>query len=385
MRILFTFIGGVGHFHPLVPVARAAAAAGHEVAFACSGGPARHVEAAGFRAFATSASRPRATDAPARDLTPLAPTDRRAAEVEFATNFATTGARRHATAVQEPLRRWRPDVVVRDEADFGSAVAAEVLGVPTATVLVLASGMLVRPDLVGGPLAALRAEHGLPAESAPTTITGGLVLSPFPPSFRNPASPVPLPAATSFFRSGDAVATATSATARKASRPRVYVTLGTIFNSGSGDLFERLLDGVADLDADVLVTIGNDLDPAAFGPQPDHVRVERFVSQAEVLGATDLVVSHGGSGSLMATLAHGLPSVLLPLGADQPHNAARAEELGVARTLDTATASPATIRETVGLALADAPGRERARDLAREIAALPPVAHAVPLLEGLVG
>ena len=61
MRILFTFIGGLGHFHPLAPVARAAAAAGHEVAVAGSGGWSPQVEAAGFRAFATSAPRTSAT------------------------------------------------------------------------------------------------------------------------------------------------------------------------------------------------------------------------------------------------------------------------------------------------------------------------------------
>ena len=35
MRILFTFVGGSGHYEPLVPIARAALAAGHTVAFAC--------------------------------------------------------------------------------------------------------------------------------------------------------------------------------------------------------------------------------------------------------------------------------------------------------------------------------------------------------------
>ena len=34
MRLLFTFAGGSGHFEPLVPIARAAGAAGHSVAFA---------------------------------------------------------------------------------------------------------------------------------------------------------------------------------------------------------------------------------------------------------------------------------------------------------------------------------------------------------------
>jgi len=378
VRILFTFIGGVGHLQPLVPVARAAVAAGHEVAVAGSGKLTEVVEAAGFRAFATSAPRTADESPPTRDLTPLPPTDAFAAELEFAENFATKGARRHATALQDHLREWRPDVVVRDEADLGSAIAAEVVGVPTATVLVLAAGTLLRPDLVSPPLQVIRAEHGLAADPDLAMLTRGLVLAPFPPSFRSPSSPLPLPVSTFSYRPVDRVPAT-----RRAGRPRVYVTLGTTFNTGSGDLFERLLAGLADVHADVLVTVGQHIDPADFGVQPDHVRIARFVPQEQVLRDSDLVISHGGSGSLMGALAHGLPSVLLPLGADQPHNAQRAAELGVARTLDAATASPAEIGRAVSKLLADDTAADRALELAAEIDALPGVDATVPLLERL--
>ena len=379
MRVLFTFIGGLGHFYPLEPIARAVAADGHQVAVACSAGLVDRVEALGLVAFATSPARPPEAGPPTRDLTPLEPVDHEASELEFAENFARKGARRHATAVQEHVRAWQPDLVVRDEADLGSAVAAEVLGVPTATVLVLAAGMLVRPELVGPPLADLRAEHGLPADPGLTVLSRGLVLSPFPPSFRDPASPVPLPETTLHFRSGAPRLRVGPPRARR----RVYVTLGTVFNTGSGDLMERLLAGLGGLDADVIMTVGPDLDPADLGPQPPHVRVERFVPQGEVLPEADLVVSHGGSGSLVATLAHGLPSVLLPLGADQPHNASRAEELGLALTLDAATVSPESIRRAAETALYDEPMRRRARAVAQEIDALPGVEAVLPLLEAL--
>ena len=45
----------------------------------------------------------------------------------------------------------------------------------------------------------------------------------------------------------------------------------------------------------------------------------------------------------MGALEHGLPSVLTPLGADQPHNASRAADLGVATSLDAAAVTPAEI------------------------------------------
>ena len=51
MRILFTCTAGLGHFHPLVPIARAGMQAGHDVAFATPASFVPTVERSGFRAF----------------------------------------------------------------------------------------------------------------------------------------------------------------------------------------------------------------------------------------------------------------------------------------------------------------------------------------------
>ena len=83
----------------------------------------------------------------------------------------------------------------------------------------------------------------------------------------------------------------------------------------------------------------------------------------------------------MAALAHGLPSVLLPLGADQPHNARRSEELGVATSLDAATATPDEIAAHVRAALADDAMALRCRALADEVRAQPGLDSAVSTLE----
>jgi MGT family glycosyltransferase len=211
------------------------------------------------------------------------------------------------------------------------------------------------------------------------------VLSPFPPSFRDPSAA--LPATTHSFRPltrDPAEEDAPPAwLAGLEGAPIVYFTLGTVFNLESGDLFQRVIAGLRELPVHLVVTVGRDLDPAELGPQPANVRIERYVPQASLLPRCALVVSHGGSGSVMGALAHGLPMVLVPLGADQPLNAARCTALGVARELDAAELTPEAVRAAAATMLADPAARRAAARLREEIAALPGPEHAVRLLEGL--
>ena len=134
----------------------------------------------------------------------------------------------------------------------------------------------------------------------------------------------------------------------------------------------------------LLVTLGHEIDPAAFGRQPAHIQISRHIPQSEVLPHCDAVISHAGSGSVLGALSHGLPSVLIPIGADQPLNADRCVRLGVGRALDALTASPDAIRTAVTAVLEDASYRKNAEALQDEFAALPDAAHAVRLLERLV-
>jgi UDP:flavonoid glycosyltransferase YjiC (YdhE family) len=76
--------------------------------------------------------------------------------------------------------------------------------------------------------------------------------------------------------------------------------------------------------------------------------------------------------------------VLLPMGADQPYNAARCEVLGVARTLDVISASSEDIRAAADAVLSDPSYAAAAGRWRDEFAALPGPEHAVLLLERLV-
>jgi MGT family glycosyltransferase len=149
------------------------------------------------------------------------------------------------------------------------------------------------------------------------------------------------------------------------------------------ELCRRILNGLQQLPVDVVITVGQDIDPASLGPQPEHIRVERYIPQDEVLPRCDLVVSHGGSGSVMGALAHGLPSVLMPLGADQTYNIRRCVELGVGLELEPVTVTPDEIRVTVEDMLADDRYRRAAERMRDEINAMPGPEATVPLLEAL--
>lgn len=366
MRLLFSFAGGEGHLQPLLPVARAAAQAGHTVAVAGAAALGPVVEGAGL-VFV-----PAGPDVVAQHV-PLQPVDLEREEWAIRDSFADRMARHRAADLLPLCARWSPQVVVRDEMDFGAAVVAERLGIPHATVLVIAAGSFVRPEVVAEPLDRLRAEHGLPPDPTLATLGRHLVLSPFPPSFRDPADPPP--ATAHGFRPFEVEG-------RSAGRA-VYVTLGTIFNTESGDLLARVLAGVRELPVPVVVTIGRARDPAELGPQPGNVQVTRYVPQPLLLPHCAAVVSHAGSGSVTGALAHGLPLVCIPLGADQPRNAARCTALGAGRALDAVTATPDDIRAATLAVLTEPPYRQAARRLQAELAALPSPGDAVTLLERL--
>jgi UDP:flavonoid glycosyltransferase YjiC (YdhE family) len=384
MRVLFTCLAYTGHFHPLVPLARAVAAEGHEVAFATHPALGAQVARAGFRHFPAGLA-PHSPEVSELWAEAEAAGLRGEAVSAFAAgrDFVALRAARFAADLLPLLERWPADLLVRDELEFGACVVAERLGRPHAAVSVQAAG--VQPGALGwvaGPLDALRAAHGLPPDPRLRMPFRYLTLHPAPPRFRSgrrrptdrTIRPVP------FDASGDESLPAWAEALP--ARPTVYATLGTAFNDRP-EVFAAILEALRDETLNVVLTVGRDQDPARLGPQPGHIRVERYVPQTQLLPRCDLVLSHGGSGTVLAALAQGLPQVVLPLAADQPQNAARCAALGLGRVVPGREATPAAIRDAVRAVLADGRYRRNARRLRDEIAALPGPEHAVPWLERL--
>jgi MGT family glycosyltransferase len=163
-------------------------------------------------------------------------------------------------------------------------------------------------------------------------------------------------------------------------RPTVYAALGTIAHAMPG-IFELILDALEDEDVDLILAVGQD--PAAFGPQPPNVHIERYVPQTQLLPHCDVFISHGGFNSVKEGLSCGVPLVVLPIMSDEPYSAERCEALGVGRALAPQERTPKAIGDAVRSLLDDPSYRARAQELSADMHALPGADRVVELLTGL--
>jgi MGT family glycosyltransferase len=164
-------------------------------------------------------------------------------------------------------------------------------------------------------------------------------------------------------------------------RPLVVVCLGTT-PMGEETALQRVLEAARGVEARVFVTAGAHLDTTAFEAR-DNLVIEGYVRHAAVLPLARLLVTHAGLGSVAMALSFGVPMVCLPLGREQPANAARVEALGAGRTV-AATADVSLIQDAIEDVLSDPAYAQAARQLAGKIDAAVATDPAVRALEAEV-
>jgi UDP:flavonoid glycosyltransferase YjiC (YdhE family) len=359
-------------------------ARGHDVLWALPPDGVGHVERAGLRAVPIGTpglTQPADIRRRYPELESLAPADR--LDILFGKIFGVIAAPVLLADLAPLAHEWRPDLVVADAGEFAGHIVAAELGVPSVTK---GFGPLLperRVANAGDDVAPLWRSRGL----EPRPYGGSydhLYLDIYPPVLQAPSadhlprrqllrpviydglvdasSPVPLP---------DGPADA----------PLVYVTMGTVFNQD--DLVRAVIGALAPLGARVLVTVGSHADPAALGDHGPRVRVERYVPQSLVLPHCALVVSHAGSGTVVAALTRGLPQLCLPQGADQFLNAAAVAGAGAGISLLPGEATPAAVAGAVARLLADGSFADAARRVSESIASMPSPDDVAVILETL--
>jgi UDP:flavonoid glycosyltransferase YjiC (YdhE family) len=374
VRVLFCCRPAYGHVYPLLGLATACRDAGYEVVFGTGEGFLASLRERGFRAERVGISIDEGDRLVLEERPALADLPREERWRIGIAVFADVLARRTLADLRPLLADV--DMVVYDELDLGAPLAADLEGVPAVTHSL---GRQL-PDAFRPPALEQLAQI-VPDPRDPFLAHPYLDIC--PPALRDPAAADPaerIPLRpTAPIEPGDALPSWIEADRQ---RPLVYLTLGT-YVSQQVESLRAAAAGLATLDVDVLVTVGPSGDPGALGHLPDAVRVERFVAQGALLPHLDALVHHGGSGTMLGALAHGLPQLLIPHGADQFINAQALAPTGAALSLLPEQISPEAVADAVRALLAEPRYRDAARGIATEIDAMPAPAEVVGELERL--
>jgi len=177
----------------------------------------------------------------------------------------------------------------------------------------------------------------------------------------------------------------TTAVAANPSVPTVVVSLSTFRFPDLVATWQRALDAVDGLDVRVVATLGPAVSAAELRV-PRAVEVSEWMPHHELFPSASLLVGHGGHGTTLAALAHGVPVLALPLdgASDQPRVGRAVERAGVGATMSRRS-DPAAIRAAIVALLADAVVHERAQRLGEAVRAFDGPARAAAVQEMSAG
>jgi UDP:flavonoid glycosyltransferase YjiC (YdhE family) len=396
MRILLTTRGSSGHVTPLAPFGHAALRAGHEVLVAAQRQHAGNVGRAGLP-FAPLDEPPPEQWMPM--LAEFAEMDLDSANaVMIRDYFARLDTAAALPGLRAVVEDWRPDVIVRECWEYASTLLAELHGIPIARVaLGLAAVEDLSIRLAAPAVDAARAGVGLAPDPAGDRLRAMPFLTMIPEALEDPA--VPAPDVTHRFRHEVSAGAPPLPDWWPGNHdPLVYVTFGSV-TAGAHlpyypALYRAAIDALAPLPVRVLLTVGNHYDPAELGPLPPNVHVEEWVAQDAVAPHAAAIVGHGGYGTTLGALAHGVPQVVVPLfSIDQWANAAAVERAGAGVALNaerrTVLGRPGpqvidALGPAVQLVLAEHSHRGESTRIAEGMGALPPADAALDVLAAML-
>ncbi|MFS8095908.1 glycosyltransferase [Lentzea alba] len=275
------------------------------------------------------------------------------------------------------------DLVVTDHLAFGAAMAAEIKQVPWATVAVTPLvvsrpfARVVSRLLVDGMFNRMRAEAGLKPKpgALEAFYSPELVLAQGVPELE----PVQIPPQVRFV--GRLISPAKNADLPEwwpdlDGRRVVHVTQGTL-ETGADDLLKPSIEALAGKDLLVVATTGG-APTETLGPLPENVRAAPFIPHDLLLPKTDLMITNGGWGGVLAALEAGVPMVVVPGELDKAQVAKRVARAGAGIV----RRRPRKLAQAVDQVLKEP--RHAVRELGRKITAAGGAARAADLIEDTI-
>jgi zeaxanthin glucosyltransferase len=165
----------------------------------------------------------------------------------------------------------------------------------------------------------------------------------------------------------------------------IYASMGTLQN-GLENVFRAIAEAVTlHRDMQLVLSVGNHLDPEQIGPLPTNTILVRHAPQLELLKRASVCITHAGLNTVLEALAQGVPLVAIPVTVDQPGVAARIadKKTGVVTSLVQLTADH--LSTLLNEVLNDSTYRDNARKLQKAIAEANGLSVAADLVETSLG
>ncbi|HVW07511.1 MAG TPA: glycosyltransferase [Bryobacteraceae bacterium] len=166
--------------------------------------------------------------------------------------------------------------------------------------------------------------------------------------------------------------------------PPVVFTLGSSAVSIAGEFYSESIRAARRVGCRAVLLVGNDPGNKPEGALPEGICVAEYAPYSELFPRAAAVVHQGGVGTTAQTLRAGVPMCVVPWGHDQPDNARRCVDLGVARVVPRSAYRADRAAMELKRLLVDASFRDAARGVAAVIAREDGVARACDGLESAV-
>ena len=370
MRVLVSGVPGLGHLVPVLDLAGALQLAGHEVHVATNKEFHAVIAGAGLQPVAAGMSNVEMREQRSRRWPE---TDAQPVRMWATRMWAQVMAPSTLEDLLVYMEQWPPDVVVHEEGEYAAPVAAAEAGVPWVThgwgsPLRSAGELAEIEDLAS----ALWESCGRDVPAAAGLYAHALV-NPCPPMLQDQPPP------------GASVVWPIRPRLLEARGPAleadVYIGFGTV---------PSLANARSQLTAAVRACTSRGLRVVVTAPSEQLrrelaeiderlVQAREFVSLSALLCSCQVVISHAGAGTVLASLAAGVPLVLMPRGTpSQLRMADACHRAGVGRRCD-----PADLDAALDEVINDPAIAAAASVVARQIAELPNASSVVPLLASL--
>ncbi len=148
-------------------------------------------------------------------------------------------------------------------------------------------------------------------------------------------------------------------------------------------LLRVALEALADEPVRVLATTNRHRPDEPLPPAPANAVVVDWLSYTQAFGAADLVLCHGGHGTVARALGAGVPVICCPAAGDMAENGIRVAWSGTGLMVPWRLVAPASLRLAVRKALAERSFAERAGEIAAWSAAHDGATRGAELVEKL--